>query len=226
MTPIPTIRSSRPVLNAATADFQLTLNIRGKSHSHAQVEEDKAKSSMDSLISKYHLHPIIDHFTIALLATGVLADVVGYIIGLLFPNGSPRVKGLADRLSGAALVLLIPGAISAIFSRITGESEAERVWDTISPAAQQILFSDTGSARFLSHAVLGTYLMYAFVALVAWRVLLEIWTEFKRTQLTYLMVAIVALCALLYQGKTGGELVYDHAVGSSHASTTAAIDSQ
>jgi uncharacterized membrane protein len=41
-----------------------------------------------------------------------------------------------------------------------------------------------------------------------------------------LMVAIVALCALLYQGKTGGELVYDHAVGSSHASTTAAIDSQ
>jgi uncharacterized membrane protein len=157
---------------------------------------------------------------------GVLADVVGYIIGLLFPNGSPRANGLADRLTGATLVLLIPGAISAILSRLTGESEAERVWDTISPAAQQILFSDTGSARFLSHAVLGTYLMYAFIALVAWRVLLEIWTKFKRTQLAYLMVAIVALCALLYQGKTGGELVYDHAVGSSHASTTAAIDSQ
>jgi uncharacterized membrane protein len=92
---------------------------------------------MDILIAKYHLHPIIDHFTIALLAMGVLTDVVGYIIGLLFPNGSPRIKGLADRLSGAALVLLIPGAISAIFSRLTGESEAERVWDTISPAAQR-----------------------------------------------------------------------------------------
>ena len=152
---------------------------------------------MDILIAKYHLHPIIDHFTIALLAMGVLTDVVGYIIGLLFPNGSPRIKGLADRLSGAALVLLIPGAISAIFSRLTGESEAERVWDTISPAAQQILFSDSGSARLLSHAVLGTYLMYAFVALAAWRVLLEIWKKLKRLQPVYLVVAIVALCALL-----------------------------
>jgi uncharacterized membrane protein len=175
---------------------------------------------MEILIAKYHLHPIIDHFTIALLAMGVLVDVVGYVIGILFDNRSPRTKGLGERLSGAALVLLIPGAISAIFSRLTGESEAERVWDTISPAAQQILFSDTGSARFLSHAVLGTYLMYAFVALAAWRVLLEIWPTFKRTQPVYLVVAIVALCALLYQGKTGGELVYDHAAGTAHADTT------
>jgi uncharacterized membrane protein len=175
---------------------------------------------MEIIIAKYHLHPIIDHFTIALLAIGVLVDVVGYVIGILFANRSPRTKRLADRLSGAALVLLIPGAISAIFSRYTGESEAERVWDTISPAAQQILFSDTGSARFLSHAVLGNYLMYAFVALAAWRVLLEIWTKLKQTQLVYLVVAIVALCALLYQGKTGGELVYDHAAGTTHADTT------
>jgi uncharacterized membrane protein len=175
---------------------------------------------MEILIAKYHLHPIIDHFTIALLAMGVLADVVGYVIEMLFDNRSARTKGLGDRLSGAALVLLIPGAIAAIFSRFTGESEAERVWDTIAPAAQQILFSDTGSASFLSHAVLGTYLMYAFVALAAWRVLLEIWTKLKRTQPVYLVVAIVALCALLYQGKTGGELVYDHAVGTAHANTT------
>jgi uncharacterized membrane protein len=175
---------------------------------------------MEILISKYHLHPIIDHFAIALLAIGVLVDVIGYVIGRSFDNRSPRTKGLGDRLSGAAVVLLIPGAISAIFSRLTGESEAERGWDTISPAAQQILFSDTGSARFLSHAVLGTYLMYAFVALTAWRVLLEIWTKLKRTQPVYLVIAIVALCALLYQGKTGGELVYDHAAGTTHADTT------
>lgn len=175
---------------------------------------------METLIAKYHLHPIIDHFTIALLGVGVLADVAGYAIAALSGDRSPRAKGLGDRLGGAALVLLIPGAISAIFSRLSGESEAERVWDTISPAAQQILFSDTGAARFLSHAVLGTYLMYAFVALAAWRVLLEIWTKLRRTQLVYLAVAIVAVCALLYQGKTGGELVYDHAVGTSHADIT------
>src|SRR5690349_21827409 len=159
---------------------------------------------MESLIAKYHLHPIIDHFTIALLATGVLADVVGYVIATLFGNRSPRTKRLGDRLSGAALVLLIPGAMSAILSRLTGESEAERVWDAISPAAQQILFSDTGLARFLSHAVLGTYLMYAFLVLAAWRMLVEISTTLKRTQLAYFGIAMIALCALLYQGKTGG----------------------
>jgi uncharacterized membrane protein len=175
---------------------------------------------MELLIAKYHLHPIIDHFTIALLAVGVLADVVGYVIAAVCGDRSPRIKGLSDRMSGAALVLLIPGAISAILSRLTGESEAERLWDTISPAAQGVLFSDTGSGRFLSHAVLGTYLMYAFVALAAWRVLLEIWTTLKRMQLVYLMIAVLAVCALLYQGKTGGELVYDHAVGMAHADAT------
>ena len=175
---------------------------------------------MEILIAKYHLHPIIDHFTIALLSMAVLVDVVGYVIATVFGTRGPRTRGLADRLRGAALVLLIPGALSAILSRLTGESEAERIWDTISPAAQQILFSDTGSARFLSHAVLGTYLMYAFGALAAWRVLLEIWTKLRRTQFAYLVITTFALCALLYQGKTGGELVYDHAAGTIHADTT------
>jgi hypothetical protein len=30
----------------------------------------------------------------------------------------------------------------------------------------------------------------------------------------------VALSGLLYQGKTGGELVYDHAAGITHGDTT------
>ena len=168
---------------------------------------------MEILIVKYHLHPIIDHFTIALLSIGVLADVIGYLIATFIGNSRPRAKAVGDRLRGAALVLLIPGGISAIFSRLTGESEAERVWDTLSPAAQQILFSDTGSAASLSHAVLGAYLMYLFLALAAWRALAEFWTKLKRAQLVYLAVAMLALCALLYQGKTGGELVYDYGAG-------------
>jgi uncharacterized membrane protein len=171
---------------------------------------------MEILIAKYHLHPIVDHFTIALLAVGVLVDVVGYGIATLFGRRSLSITKFADRLRDAAVVVLIPGAISAIFSRLTGENEADRVWDTISPAAQQILFSDTGFMQFLSHAVLGTYLMYAFVTLATWRVLLEMSTRLKRTQLVYLMVAMLAVCALLYQGKTGGELVYDHAAGTVH----------
>jgi uncharacterized membrane protein len=62
--------------------------------------------------------------------------------------------------------------------------------------------------------------MYAFVELVAFRVLLEIWPRLKRAQLVYCAISIVALCALLYQGKTGGELVYTHGAGTAHAETT------
>ena len=176
---------------------------------------------MDTLIAKYHLHPIVDHFTIALLAFGVLADIAGCVIAMLFGNRSTRLKELSDRLRGAALVLIIPGAISAILSQFTGESQAERLWDTMSPAAQGILYSDTGSAAYLSHAVLGTYLMYVFVPLAVWRVLLEMWPGVRRTQLAYLGVAMLALGALLYQGKTGGELVYEHGVGMARMAVSA-----
>ena len=95
---------------------------------------------MEILTARYHLHPIVDHFTIALLAMGVLADLIGYVICVLSDNRSPRINGLGDRLRGAALVVFIPGAISAIFSRLTGESEAERVWDTISPPRNKSSF--------------------------------------------------------------------------------------
>jgi uncharacterized membrane protein len=176
---------------------------------------------VDSLVARYHLHPIIDHFTIALLAVAVVADVAGSVLGRLGRERSNRVQQLGSRLNATALVLLIPGAIAAICSRLTGESEAERVWDAISPAAQQILFSDTGPGRFFSHAVLGTYLMYAFVMLAGWRLLLEVWTRFSRTRVLYLAFAMFAVAALLYQGKTGGELVYDHAVGTMHSDPAA-----
>jgi hypothetical protein len=117
-------------------------------------------------------------------------------------NRSPRLKALSDRLKGAALVPLVPGAISAVLSRFTGESEADRLWDTMSPAAQAILLSDAGFAGILSHAMLGVYLMYAFLTLAVWRVLLETWPTIRRTRLVYLAVALFAVCALLYQGKT------------------------
>ena len=66
---------------------------------------------MERLIAKYHLHPIIDHFTIALLATAVLADTAGYAIAALLQNRGRRAINLSARLRGAAILLLLPGAI-------------------------------------------------------------------------------------------------------------------
>jgi uncharacterized membrane protein len=83
----------------------------------------------------------------------------------------------------------------------------------MSPAAQQILSSSNGAPAYLSHAVLGQYLMYAFLILAAWRMMLELSSRLERTRIAFLIAAIVASGALIYQGKTGGELVYDHGVG-------------
>jgi uncharacterized membrane protein len=55
--------------------------------------------------------------------------------------------------------------------------------------------------------------MYAFLILAAWRVMLELSKRLERTRIAFLIVAMVAASALLYQGKTGGELVYEHGVG-------------
>ena len=54
--------------------------------------------------------------------------------------------------------------------------------------------------------------MYAFVSLALWRVL-QTSRFLGRTRPFYLVAALIAIGALLHQGKTGGELVYDHGVG-------------
>src|SRR5260370_15013168 len=73
----------------------------------------------------------------------------------------------------------------------------------MSPAAQQILLSSIGP-DYLSHAILGHRLMYAFLILAAWRVMLELSKRLERTRIAFFIVAIIAAGALLYQGRTRG----------------------
>jgi uncharacterized membrane protein len=47
--------------------------------------------------------------------------------------------------------------------------------------------------------------------------MLELSRRIERTRIAFLLVAVVAAGALLYQGKTGGELVYEHGAGVSSA---------
>ena len=168
------------------------------------------------LVSTYHLHPIVDHFTIALLTFGIAAEILAAAAILIFRN-SARVSVWAQKLQSTSLMLMTGGAAASVLSYFSGDAEADRLWDTMSPAAQQILASSNGAAAYLSHAVLGQYLMYAFLILAAWRVMLELSSQFARTRVAFLVVAVIAAGALLYQGKTGGELVYEHSVGAAAA---------
>jgi uncharacterized membrane protein len=173
------------------------------------------------LVSTYHLHPIIDHFTIALLTFGIAAEIFS-AAAVLLSRGRPGFTSVSgQKLRSTSLLLMIAGAAASVMSYFTGDAEADRLWDTMSPAAQQILASSNGTA-YLSHAVLGQYLMYAFLILAAWRVMLELSSRLERTRVAFLIVAIVAAGALLYQGKTGGELVYEHGVGASSTAAPAA----
>jgi uncharacterized membrane protein len=165
------------------------------------------------LVSTYHLHPIVDHFTIALLTFGIAAEILAAAAILLFRK-SPLASVWSDKLRSTSLMLMIGGAAASVLSYFSGDAEADRLWDKMSPAAQQILASSNGASAYLSHAVLGQYLMYAFLILAAWRVMLELSNRAARTRNAFVIVAVVAAGALLYQGKTGGELVYEHGVGA------------
>jgi uncharacterized membrane protein len=172
------------------------------------------------LVSTYHLHPIVDHFTIALLTFGIAAEILAAAAILLSRDRAGFVSVWGQKLRSTALFLMIGGAAASVLSYFTGDEEADRLWDTMSPAAQEILLSSNGP-DYLSHAILGHRLMYAFLILAAWRVMLELSKRLERTRIAFLIVAMVAAGALLYQGKTGGELVYEHGVGMARRTVNA-----
>jgi uncharacterized membrane protein len=167
---------------------------------------------LDQLIAEYHLHPIVDHFTIALLTAGSAVEFLAAALRL-FRRSNGRFSRWRHKLRNTSLLLMVSGAGAAVLSRFTGDSEADRLWDSMSPAAQHLLLSGDGVGQYLSHAVLGQYLMYAFLILGAWRALIEVSARAARWRVAFLLACAMAVSLLLYQGKTGGELVYEHGIG-------------
>src|SRR5260370_40053879 len=125
------------------------------------------------LVSTYHLHPIVDHFTIALLTFGIAAEILAAAANLFSRGRADFASVWSRKLRATSLILMIGGAAASVLSYFTGDAEADRLWDTMSPAAQQILSSSSGGLEYLSHAVLGQYLMYAVLILAVLRVMLE-----------------------------------------------------
>jgi len=153
-------------------------------------------------IKLWHVHPVVDHFTIALLIVGVLMDLAGS----LFP---------AYRwIRYAALTLMILGAGAAAGSTLSGGWEAEKVWDATTGPAKQLL---------QRHAEFGDKLMWVFGVLALWRILVEALSFVAGTRPIYLIVAVIAIIVLGYQGYTGGKMVYDYGVGTAIYSSPAPV---
>jgi hypothetical protein len=83
------------------------------------------------LVSKYHLHPIVDHFTIALLTFGIAAEILAAAAILLSRDPVNLASVWGQKLRSTALLLMIGGAVASVLSYFTGDEEADRLWDTI-----------------------------------------------------------------------------------------------
>jgi uncharacterized membrane protein len=144
-------------------------------------------------LQPFDLHPIVDHFTVALLIVGVGVDIVASF----FPSRA--------WMRYMALSLMILGAIAAGSSYLTGEIEADRIWKGLAQPARDVLHR---------HAEFAEYLTVVFAVLALWRILIEAVGFFAGSRPLYLIVAILAAGVLGYVGHLGGELVYTFGAGT------------
>jgi len=147
-------------------------------------------------IEKWHVHPVADHFTVAILIIAILADLFASLF-------STRLW-----LRYGALTLMIIGTIAAWASQVTGGWEAHRVWSAVKAAggpAYDILHR---------HAEFGDYLPWLFLILSIWRIGVQLFVFMAGTRWLYLIIAVLAACAIGYQGYMGGELVYEYGIGT------------
>jgi len=151
---------------------------------------------MDAVVKflqPYQLHPVVDHFSMALLIVAVLIDLVA--------GSAPNRIWLRY----TALLLMILGAIAAGASFFTGDMEADRIWNALGQPAKDVLGR---------HAKLGEYLAIAFGVLAVWRILIQAFGFMAGSRAIYLIVALLAIVALGYQGHLGGVLVFDYGAGT------------
>jgi uncharacterized membrane protein len=154
-----------------------------------------------SIIQTWHIHPVVDHFTVALLMVGVLTDLVGSLL-----PGYRWIRYMA-------LSLMILGAFAAAASWESGGWEAHRVHKLVSGDVKELLHD---------HAELGDWLVWIFAILALWRIGVEAFAFVGAWRGIYLLAAIAAIGLLGYQGYMGGELVYDHGVGTALLTPTPA----
>ena len=144
-------------------------------------------------LKAWQLHPVADHFTVAIVVIAVLAD----LLASLFAS---RIW-----IRYMATFLMVVGALAAWSSNVTGGWEASRVWDNVTGPAKDVL---------KTHAQLGDWLPWVITALAIWRVGIQFLGFIAGLRPLYLLAAIVGVGLLLYQGHEGGELVYTYGVGT------------
>jgi uncharacterized membrane protein len=145
------------------------------------------------------LHPIIVHFTIALLSIAIIADFLHLI-------------SKKENFWQISSFLLILGTLSAIGAVITGHQAVDSI--LVNPQVKELINT---------HETSGEITMWIFVILTGLRFLLIRFKKFDtRLKWIYYSVGLVALLFLFRTGILGGEMVYIHGVGTAKETDTPA----
>jgi uncharacterized membrane protein len=134
---------------------------------------------LKQIVSKYYVHPILVDFTAALVPVSIGSDLLERACG----RKSFRVVGWWTLLYAACVTPL---------TALTG-------W----------LFwmkDDVGVTGMTIHKWLGTAFVILIPALALWRA--KFWRTDRRPSVLYLVVAVLLLGALTYQGHLGGAQVF------------------
>jgi uncharacterized membrane protein len=154
-------------------------------------------------IQTWHIHPAIDHFTVAILIVAVLADLFASMFSTRW------------WLRYAALALIIVGTAAAWGSQVTGGWEADRVWKAVQATG------GPAYATLQRHAQFGDWLPWVFLILALWRIGVQAFGFMAVTRGLYVLFAVLAAVAIAYQGYLGGKLVYDYGIGTALFNTGA-----
>ena len=133
------------------------------------------------------LHPAIVHFVIAIPVVIILLE----IINLFFKKRT---------LSVFSLFLVIVLAVVMSMAYFTGVVDGKETF---------MALASEGQAELKEHKLLGIYLTYGALALVALKLLFMVFSK-TVARLFFLLILIGFTAVILKQGKEGGELVYTY----------------
>ena len=135
------------------------------------------------------IHPAIVHFAISLPIILLLIEFINLIM-----------KRKALSVTTVTLIILIGLVFLGAF--LTGRADGSEAFALLSPDAQKEL-------KF--HKLLGIYLVYSTAVVLLFKIVSmtvkKIWAK-----ILYFLILIAFIALTLFQGKEGGELVYQHGV--------------
>ncbi len=135
------------------------------------------------------LHPAVAHFAVAL-------PIISLVLGLAY------MFKPSELMSKVSTRFMLFAAIFIVIAYFTGKSEGTEAYPILSDAAQELL---------KEHKNFALYLIIGMVAATLLKFAGCLKNMFKLEVIAVVIVGLVSV-GVLYQGKMGGELTYEHGV--------------